>query len=132
MTKQEIYEEIKKCEQSGYFDITYKGKHDWELIKDTIKLVEISEETIKVGFAHSVYSIPLEKVAFISEPNDICLRYRLRDEYYQTCDRLNHFARNDNDMTSDYIKTDLKRTQLFNHITKLLGSREKALAFIGA
>ena len=128
----DIYAEIKKCEQYGYFDITYKGKHDWEMLKDTIKFIEINEEKIKVGFAHCVYEIPLEKVLYVSEPNDICLKYRLRDDYYQVLARLEHFARNDNDLTADYIKADIQKTQLLAHIEKLVGSKEKVIAFLQA
>ena len=114
-TIKEIYAEINAMSKYEYFDITYKANSDFEVIKDTIKLIEITENGLKVGAVGFVYTIPLEKIVFISEPNEVVLRYRLKSEYL------------------GMKNTDNRSLFLFNAITHLFnGNKEKAVSFIGA
>ena len=111
MNRETIYKEIQKVSSYQYFDIVYK-QDEYTLIKDTIKLIDLDDEFIKVGFVGYQYTIPLSKVAYVCEANDIVLRYRLKSEYLGV------------------KNTDERSLYLFNALTKLLGDKDKAVAFI--
>lgn len=131
-TIKEIYAEIQKCSSYQYFDITYKGKNDWELIKDTIKLIDYNENSIVVGGIGFQLTIPLNKIDYISEPNDIVLRYRLKSEYLSRSAIVNHCLQNDDDKSDKYFENKGISNFIFNGLVKLLGNEEKALAFLQA
>lgn len=86
MERNEIYLEIKNCSKYQYFDITYKGNESWELVKDTVKLIDIDDNYIKVGGVGFQYTLPLEKVVYVDDPNDVVLKYRLKSEYLNNSD----------------------------------------------